>query len=175
MEKKSHIPFLIICSWHWSLWYLMGISGFTSIGILLNLIETEYLDNISSIFLFYLRLFWRNWPLLIGPRQLLNSSLYWSSRTIQSLYSLDQVKEFILAYGSVPDQGIIDPWSSLNNPPHSGTSTLTLVPFIASDHYIITMVDIASSGAWLLIIAPSGAEYSICLDYCLSYSYKEPQ
>ena len=35
------------------------------------------------------------------------------------------------------------------------------------------MVDIAPSGDWLLIIAISGAEYSICLDSCLSSSEKK--
>ena len=52
--------------------------------------------------------------------------------------------------------------------PHSGPSILTLVPFIASDHFITTMVDISTYGAWLIIIAPSGAESSIHIDSCLS-------
>ena len=70
---------------------------------------------------------------------------------------MDQVKEFILASGSFPDQGIIDSLSSLYNPPHCGTSTLTLGPYIASDHLITTIID----------IAPSGAESSIHIDSCL--------
>ena len=77
--------------------------------------------------------------------------------TIQSLSSLDQVNQFSLAYVSVPEQVTIDPLSSFYNPPHSGPSTLALGPFIASDHFITAMVDIAPSGAWLIIISPSGA------------------
>ena len=153
----------------------MGIAGFPYLGIPLNLTEPACLEHLSSFFLFYLRFFWRNWPLLIGPSQLSKYSFYWSPRKIQSLSSLYQVKEFILASGYVPDHGIIDPWYSLYNKPHSGPSTLTLGPFIASDHFITTMVDIAPSGAWLLTIAPSGAEYSICLDSCFSSSEKKPQ
>ena len=34
-----------------------------------------------------------------------NSSLYWSPGTSKSLSSLDQVKQFILSYGSINDQG----------------------------------------------------------------------
>ena len=64
------------------------------------------------------------------------------------------MKKFILASGSVPDQGIIDPLSYLYNPPHSGPSTLTLGPFIAYDHFITTMVDIAPFGACLLLFLP---------------------
>ena len=74
------------------------------------------------------------------------------------------MKELILESGSIPEQGIINPLSSLYNPPHSGTSTLTIVPFIASEHFITTMIDIAPSEAWLFIIAPSGAKYSIYLE-----------
>ena len=175
MEKTSHIPFMIICSRYWSLQDLMGIAGFPSLGIPLNLTEPAYLDHASSVFFFSLRFCWHNWPLLIFPHQLLKSSLYWSPRTIKSFSSLDQVKEFILVSGAVPDQGIIDPWSSLYNTPHSGPYNLTLGPFIASDHFITNMVDIALSGAWLLIIAPSGAESSIILDSCFSSSEKKPQ
>ena len=153
----------------------MGIYGFPSLVIPLNLTEPAYLDHVSSFFLFSLRFFCRNLPLLIVPRQLFKSSFYWSPRTIQSFSSLDKLKELILASGFVPDQGIIDPWSSFYNPPHSGPFTLTLGPFIASDNIITTMVDIDPSGAWLLIIAPSGAESSIYLDSLFSSSEKKPQ
>ena len=47
-EKTYHIPFLIICSRHWSLYDLMGISGFPSLGIPLNLEEPAYLEHVSS-------------------------------------------------------------------------------------------------------------------------------
>ena len=77
---------------------------------------------------------------------------------------MDQVKEFVLESGYVPDQGIIDPRSSLYNPSHLGPSTLTLGPFISSDHFITTIVDIATSGTWMMIIYPSGAKSSILID-----------
>ena len=125
----------------------MGIAGFPSLVIPLKLAEPEYLERVSSVFLFCLRCCWRNWPLPIGSLQLFKSSFHWSSKNIQTFSPVDQVKEIILASGSVPEQGIIDTWSSLYNLPHCGTSTLTLVPFIASDHFINTMIDIASSWA----------------------------
>ena len=84
------------------------------------------------------------------------------------------MKEFILESGSIPDQGIIDPWYSLYNTPHSVPSTLTLGPFIASDHFITTMVDFDPFGSWLLIIAPPGVESSIRIYSCFSYSDKKP-
>ena len=104
MEKTSHIPFLIICSRHWSLYELMGIAGFPSLGMPLNLAEPAYLEHVSSVFIFSLSVCERNWPLCIGPLQFFNSSSCWSSGTIQSFFSLDQVKQFVLASGSVPDQ-----------------------------------------------------------------------
>ena len=125
----------------------MDISGFPYLGMPLNLSEPEYLEHVSSVFRFSLRVCKQNLPLCIGPLQFLNSSSYWSSGTIQSLLSLDQVKQFILTSGSVPDQGIIYSLSSLYNPPHCGPSTLTLGYFIAYDRFIITMIDIAPSGA----------------------------
>ena len=152
----------------------MGIDGFPSLRIPLNLTDTAYLEHVSSVFLISLRFCWRNWPLLIGSFQLLNYSLYWYPKTIQSFPFIDQVKEFILAYGSVPDQGIINPWSSLYNPSHSGPYTLTIGPFIASEHFITTVADISPYGSWFLILYPSGAEYSICIDSCFSSSEKKP-
>ena len=133
-DKKSHIPFLIIWSQHWYLKDLIEVSGFPSLEIPLNLTYPEDLEHIISIFLFFLRDLGRNWPLWISPRQFLNYSLYWSPSTIQSFFSLDQVKELILESGSVTYQGTIDPICSFYNPPQSGPSTLTLVPFISSDH-----------------------------------------
>ena len=61
----------------------MGIDGFLYLGIPLNLTEPAYLEHVSSVFLISLRFCWRNWTLLIGPFQLLNSSLYWSPRTTE--------------------------------------------------------------------------------------------
>ena len=96
-EKTSHISLLIICSQHWSLYNLMGIAGFTSLGMPLKLSEPAYLEHVSSVFLFSLRVCERNCPLCIGTLQFLNYSSYWSSGTIQSFFTLDQVKKFILA------------------------------------------------------------------------------
>ena len=133
----------------------MGIAGFTSLGIPLNLEEPTYLEHVSSVFHFSFRVCEQNLPLCIGPLQFLNSSSYWSSGTIQSLFSLDQVKQFILASGSVPDQGTKESSSSLYNPPHRGKSISSLDPYTLSDHLTTTIVDVSSSGAWLLIISPS--------------------
>ena len=83
----------------------MGIACFTSLGMPLNLVEISYLDHVSSIFIFSLNVYDYNWTLCIGPHQFLNSSLYWYPGTIQLSPYLDQVKQFILAYGSIPDQG----------------------------------------------------------------------
>ena len=77
--------------------------------------------------------------------------------------------------GYVPDQVTIDPWSSLYNQPHSGPFTLTIGPFIASDHFITTMVDIFPSEAWLIIIAPSESESSIYLESWFYSLEKKPQ
>ena len=132
-EKTSHIPFLIICSRYLSLYYLMSITGFTSLGITLNVTEPSYLVNVSSVFIFSLRLCKWNWTLWIGTLQLLNYSLYWSPGTIQPLYFLDQAKQFILEYGSISDQVTIDPWSYLYNSPHSGPY------FLASDNFTMTI------------------------------------
>ena len=174
MYKTFHIPFLIICSRHWSLYDLMDIAGFTFLGILLNLTGPTYLEHVSSVFLISLIFWWWNWTLLIGPFQLLKFSLYWFPKKIQSFSSVDQAKESILASGSVTNQGIIDPLSSLYNPPNCGPSTITLGYFIASNHFITTMVNIAPSGAWLIILAPSGSESSIRIDYSFFYSEKKP-
>ena len=54
-EKISHIKYLILCASHWSLWYLMGISGFTSLLIPLNLTGPENLDHVYSVILIFLR------------------------------------------------------------------------------------------------------------------------
>ena len=105
--------------------------------------------------------------------QLLNSSLYWSSGTIQSFSSLDQVKQFILAYGSVTDQKTKELSSSLYNPSHRGGFILSPYPSTFSDHLTTTMVNIPPSGAWLLIIAPFGAKYSILIDSCFSSKEKK--
>ena len=167
-EKTSHITFLIICSWHWSLYDLMGIAGFPYLGIPLNLAEPAYLEHVSSVFLFSLMICERNLPLCIGPLQFLNYSSYWSPGTIQSLFYLDQVKQPILASGSVTDQGTKE-WSSyLYNRPHRGEYILYPDPSTLSDHLITTIVDLSTSGAWLLIIVPSGAKSSICIDSCFS-------
>ena len=139
-----------------------------------KLVEPAYLEHVSSVFLFSLRVYEGNWLLYMGPLQFFNSSSYWSSGTIQSLFSLEKVKQFILAYGSITDQGTKESSSSLYNPPHRGEYILSPDPYTFSDHLTTTIVDVPPSGAWLLIISPSGAEYYICIDSCLSSSEKKP-
>ena len=64
--------------------------------------------------------------------------------------------------------------SSLNNPPHKGEYLSFPDPSTLSDHLTTTIVDVSPSGAWLIIIAPSGAEYSILVDSCFSSLGKKP-
>ena len=149
----------------------MVISGSTSLGMPLNLEDPAYLEHVSSVFIFYLRVYEQNWPLCLGPLQFLDSSLYWYSGTIQSLSYLYQVNQLILASGSVTDQGTKESPSSLYNPPHRGESILYTDPSTFSDHLITTIVYIPPSGAWF---DPSGAEYYICIDSCFSSSEKKP-
>ena len=152
----------------------MGIAGFPSLGMPLNLAEPAYLEHVSSVFIFSLRVCERNLPLCICPLQFLDSSSYWSYGTIQLFFTLDQVKQFILASGFVPDQGTKEYFFSLYNQSHGGESILSLDPSNLSDHLTTTIVDVSPSGAWLLILAPSGAESSICIDSCFSSSEKKP-
>ena len=152
----------------------MGIAGFPSLGMPLKLEETAYLEHVFSVFHFSLRVCEQNLPLCISPLQFLNSSSYWSSGTIQSSLSFDQLKQFFLASGSVPDQGTKASSSSLYNPPHRGESMSSPDPSTSSYHLTTTIVDVSPSGAWLLILAPSGAEYSIRVDSFLSSSEKKP-
>ena len=77
---------------------------------------------------------------------------------------MDQFNQFILAYGSVPDQGTKELYSSLYNPPHRGESILSQDPSTLFDHLTTNMVYVTPSGSWLLIIAPYGAESSIRID-----------
>ena len=67
------------------------------------------------------------------------------------------MKKFILAYGYVPDQGTKEFPSTLYNPPHRGASIFYPGPSTLSDTLTTTMVDVPLSGAWLIIIAPSGS------------------
>ena len=140
---------------------------------MLNLTEPENLEHILSVLLLFLRVWENNWPLLISNHQFLNYSFGWSPGTIQSLSSLDPVNHFRLASGPVPHQRTIYQWSSLYNPPHSGLSTLTIEPFIKYDHFTITMIYIVPYRAWLIIVAPSRAKTSICVDSCLSSAEKK--
>ena len=50
----------------------MGIAGFPSIGMPLNLADNEYLEHVSSVFCLSLRVCELNEPLCIGPLQFLN-------------------------------------------------------------------------------------------------------
>ena len=74
------------------------------------------------------------------------------------------MNQISLSYGSVPDQGTIYQLSYLYNPPESVPSTLILGPFIASEYFTNTMVDISPSGSCFLIISPSESEPPICID-----------
>ena len=71
----------------------------------------------------------------MGPLQFLNSSSYCTYGTNQSSFTLDQVKQFILESGSVPDQGTKESSSSLYNPPHRGKSISSPNPSTLSDHF----------------------------------------
>ena len=157
---------------------LVGLDGYCWISFPRNFIklaETSYLDHFSSVFLFPLRVYKRNWPLWIGCCQFLNTSFYWSPDTIESLSSLEQVKQLLLAPGSDPDQETKESSSSLYNPLHRGEYILSPYPSTLSDHFTTTMVDVPASGAWLLIIAPYLAKSSICVYCCFSCSEKKPQ
>ena len=152
----------------------MDISVFSSLGMSLNLADPEYLEHVSSVFLLSFRVCEQNWPLCIGPLQLLNSSLYWSPGTIQSFFSLDQVRKFIMSSGSVPDQGTKVSFSSFYNPPHRGESILFPDLSNLSYYLITTIVDVPPSGDWLVIFAPYGDKSSIRIDSCFSSSYMKP-
>ena len=152
----------------------MGIYGFLYLGMPLNLAKPAYLELVSSVFIFSLRVCEWNWTLFIGPLRFLNSSSYWSSGKTQSLFSLDQVKKFILAYGYVTYQETKESSSSLYNPPQKGEYILSPYTSNLSDHLTTTILDISHSGAWLLNIAPSGAESSIRIYHCFSSSDKKP-
>ena len=152
----------------------MVISGFNSLGMPLNLTGPAYLEHVSSVFLFSFRVCEGNWPLCIGPFQFLNSSLYWSPGTIQSLFSLEQVEQLILSYGYVPDQGTKELSSSLYNPPHRVEYIFPPEPSTFSDQLITRILDVSPYGAWLVIIAHYGIESFICIDSCFSYSEEKP-
>ena len=111
----------------------------------------------------------------IGPHKFLNPLLYRYSRTIQSVSFLDHVKLFILESGSIIDQGTTDPPSSLYKPPHSKPSIYYPNPSTFYDHFITNMVfvDISPSEDWSIIVATSGYEFSICVEYCLCYLWKK--
>ena len=87
---------------------------------------------------------------------------------------LDQVKQFILASGSIPDQGTKYQSSSLYNTPHNGAYILSSKFYILSHNFITNIVNIYLSGSRLLMFAPSGAEPSIFMDSCFSSSEKKP-
>ena len=152
----------------------MSIAGFPSLGTPLNLADPDYLEHVSSIFLLYLKFCELNWLLCLGPLRFFNSPLYWSPGTIQSLFSLDQVKRFILVYGSIPGQKNNVLFSSLYHPPYSGESILSPDPSNFSDRLTTNMVDVSHSGPMLLIIAPSGAKSSIRVNSCFSSSENKP-
>ena len=149
--------------------------GFTYLWIPLNFADPAYLVHASSVFIFSLMVCEHNWPLWIGPHQLLNYSLYWFPRVIQYLSSIEQVKQFILSYGSVTCQGTIDLSSYLYNPSYIGSCILYLVPSTLYDHFTTPMIDIAPYGVWILIVATSGSKPSICAGSCISSSDNKQQ
>ena len=173
-EKTSQIPLLIICWRHWYLYDLMDISGFPSLGMPLDLTEPAYVEHVLYILLLFFTVCEWNWPLCIVTLHLLNSSLYWPPGNTQSYFSLDQVEQFILEPGSVPDQGAKESSFPLYNPPHRGEYILSPDPSIFSENLITTMVDVYPSRDVLLIIAPSGAKASIRIDSCFYSSEKKP-
>ena len=71
------------------------------------------------------------------------------------------------------EEDYLVPWSGIY-PPHRGESILSPYPSTLSDHLTTNIVDVSPSGAWLLIIAPYGAGYSIHIDSFFSSSEKKP-
>ena len=99
--------------------------------------------------------------------------MYWSPETIQSLSSFDQVKQFIMAFGSFIEQVTKKPSYYFYDMPHNGASILSPELSTLSDHFTTTIVDISPYGSRLLIIYPSRDEYSICIYSWLSSSEKK--
>ena len=155
-DNTSHIPFLIMFSQNWSLYYLMVIFVFPYLRTPFKLIEPEHLYHVFYIINLFLRAF-KHCPLWIGTHHFLNFLLYWYPETIQSLSFPEQVKQFVLAYGYVPEEGTIEPSSSLYNIKHSGTSTLKLSLSTKYDHLTmpIVLLNVAPSGDIFLIVVPS--------------------
>ena len=87
---------------------------------------------------------------------------------------MDQVKQFILVYGYVTDQGTKELYSSLYTPPHNGAYILSPNPSTLYENFTSAMVDISPSVYWFIIIDPSGSKLSICIDSCYS-SEKKPR
>ena len=105
----------------------------------------------------------------------LSCSFWWSPKTIQSFYSLDQVKQFIFSLGYFSYQETIYLSSSLYNPPQRGSYISSPNPCTAPYHFTtaIVFLDIAPSGDGLFIIASSGGKYFILVESCLFYSEKK--
>ena len=131
------------------------------------------MEHIIYVIIFFLRACAYNCLLLIGLRHFLNLLLYWYPGTTQSLSFLEQVKQFILAFGSLPDQLPIYLYSSLYNLPNSGPSNLTLVPSTDSGRFKATVEDIDSYGAWFLVVSLYGANFFIRVYSCLYSSDKK--
>ena len=88
---------------------------------------------------------------------------------------MDQVKQFILAYVSVPEKSTKELSSSLYNPLQSVASIFYTYPSTLYENFTKTTVDVPPSGAWLLIISPSGDDSSICIYSCFSSLEKKQQ
>ena len=104
--------------------------------------------------------------------QFLSSLLSYLSEVIKLLSFSYQVKKFILAYGSVPDQGTIHLFFSLYNPPHKGAYILYPDPSSTSEIFktVMVCVDMDPSISGLTVVAPSGAVTSTRLYIFFSYS-----
>ena len=154
---KKNIPLLLFILWVWKGEYtphpitdnmltsliLVGLDGYFWLSFPRNSIKLSracILRACLHVFPFYLRVCERNWTLCIGPLKFLNSSLYWSTETIQSLSSLDQVNQFILESGSIPDQGTRKSSSSSYNQSHR--SEYIFPPYLSTfyEHLITTIV-----------------------------------
>ena len=119
------------------------------------MVDTENFKHVPSIIIFFLMVCERNGQLWKVSQQFLKYSFYWFPGIIQSCSSLEQVKQFILTSGSIPDQGIIHPSYFLYFITQSEPYNLFNGPFISYDHFTMTTIfgDIAPYGAWLLIVA----------------------
>ena len=87
---------------------------------------------------------------------------------------MEKLNQSILEYGYVPDQVTIEFSHYCYNIQDIESSILYPVSSTLYDHFTTTMVDISTSGVWVLIFDPYEAKPSICADSCFSSSEKKP-